>query len=260
MAGDFTGNGILDLAVASTSYDPDAPDTVSILLGKGNGKFDLQPSIPLGTSFSPSSIITGNFFGGGPLDLDLAVADSGSNSVSLLQGDGRGGFQVMPALKFGSEVNPTVVTTGDFTGDGRSDLAIASQSPNSVEIELNQGNGQFAQPGSVGLAPHNTPLVADLNGDGVPDVAIVDGAGDILFRQGRPGQPGSFDPPVTVNPGRPSRDIASGPHQTRDAPRQRRREGQGQGRLACSPTAMVASALSARSQRASSPRRSSRPT
>ena len=54
-------------------------------------------------------------------------------------------------------------------------------------IELNQGNGQFAQPGSVGLVPHNTPLVADLNGDGVPDVAIVDGAGDILFRQGVPG-------------------------------------------------------------------------
>ena len=84
-----------------------------------------------------------------------------------------------------------------------------SQSPNSVEIELNQGGGQFAQPGSVGLAPHNTPLVADFTGDGVPDVASVDGAGNILFRQGRPAQPGSFDPPVTVNPGRPSRDIAA---------------------------------------------------
>ena len=90
VAGDFTGNGILDLAVASAS-DSDAPDNVSILLGKGNGKFALQPtSIPLGTSVSPSSITTGNFFGGGPLD--LAVADSSSNSVSLLQGDGRGGF------------------------------------------------------------------------------------------------------------------------------------------------------------------------
>ena len=47
-----------------------------------------------------------------------------------------------------------------------------------------------------------------MNGDGVSDVAIVDGAGDILFRQGLPGQPGRFAPPVTVNPGRPSRDIA----------------------------------------------------
>ena len=106
----------------------------------------------------------------------------------------------MPALELGNEINPSVVATGDFTGDGRTDLAIASQSPNSVVIELNQGNGQFAQPGSVGLVPHDTPLVADLNGDGVPDVAIVDGAGDILYRQGVPGQPGNLRPPVTVNP------------------------------------------------------------
>ena len=47
VAGDFTGNGILDLAVASASFD--APDNVSILLGEGNGTFDPQPSIPLGT-------------------------------------------------------------------------------------------------------------------------------------------------------------------------------------------------------------------
>ena len=102
-----------------------------------------------------------------------------------------------------------MVTTGDFTGDGRTDLAIALQSPNSVTIELNQGNGQFAQPGSVGLVPRNTPVVADFTGDGVPDVAIVDGAGDILFRQGMANEPGSFEPPITINPGLPSRDIAA---------------------------------------------------
>ena len=41
-----------------------------------------------------------------------------------------------------------------------------------------------------------------------PTCAIVDGAGNILYRQGIPGQPGTFEPPVTVNPGNPSRDIA----------------------------------------------------
>ena len=46
---------------------------------------------------------------------------------------------------------PTAIATGDFTGDGQADLAVASQSPNSVTIELNQGNGQFVPPGSVGL-------------------------------------------------------------------------------------------------------------
>ena len=51
--------------------------------------------------------------------------------------------------------------------------------------------------------------MADLNGDGIPDVTIVDGAGDILFRQGVPDQPGSFEPPITINSGFPSRDIAA---------------------------------------------------
>ena len=47
-----------------------------------------------------------------------------------------------------------------------------------------------------------------MNGDGTEDVLVVDGAGNILYRQGVPGQPGTFEPPVTVNPGAPSRDIA----------------------------------------------------
>ena len=216
VAGNFSGhaNGLLDLAVA-TSNSVDAPDSVSILLARGDGRFDLQQPIPLGTQFVPSSITTGNFFGGGTLD--LAVADFNANGVSLLQGNGLGGFTLVSLLSIGSGLVPTVVTTGDFTGDRKTDLAIATASPNSVAIELNQGDGQFTPPGSVVLAAHNTPLVADLNGDGVPDVAIVDGAGDILFRPGQPNQPGTFGPPVTVNarhPGsiflaRPSRDIAA---------------------------------------------------
>ena len=115
----------------------------------------------------------------------------------------------MSTVDLGTADTRTSVTTGDFTGDGEDDLAIALQSPNSVAIELNQGNGQFVQPSSVGLVPRNTPVVADFTGDGVPDVAIVDGAGDILFRQGMANEPGSFEPPITINPGLPSRDIAA---------------------------------------------------
>jgi len=205
VAGNFTSNNVLDLAVLSERFD--GPDNVSILLGQGQGTFDLLPPIPLGTSLLPTSITAGDFFGGGTLD--LAIADPNSNEVSLLQGDGLGGFQLLAAIELGSGGAPTVVTTGDFTGDGELDLAVGLQSPNSVTIELNQGDGQFAQPASVGLVPRNTPLVADLNGDGVPDVTIVDGAGDILFRQGVPDQPGTFEPPITINSGFPSRDIAA---------------------------------------------------
>src|SRR5262249_19820531 len=70
------------------------------------------------------------------------------------------------------------------------------------------GDGTFTDPGQLATTPHTTPLVADVNRDGIPDVLVVDGAGEILDRQGIPGRPGTFEPPVTVNPGFPSRDIA----------------------------------------------------
>ncbi len=98
---------------------------------------------------------------------------------------------------------------GDFNRDGLSDLAIVRQDLNDVAVKLNLGGGLFADPGTIDLAAHNTPVVADLNGDGIPDVTIVDAAGDILFRQGRADRSGSFNPPIIVNPGAESRAIAS---------------------------------------------------
>ena len=51
--------------------------------------------------------------------------------------------------------------------------------------------------------------MADLNGDGADDVMVINGAGDILWRKGRPQEPGTFDPPITINPGHPTRDIVA---------------------------------------------------
>ena len=203
--GDFSGDNSADLAVASTGTD--GQDSVTIMIGLGQGRFAVLAPIDLGIDQTPTSITTGHFFGGN--QLDLAIADSISDQVSLLKGDGDGEFGPPSVLSLGTGGAPLSIAAGDFNGDKETDLAVALQDPNSVTIELNQGNGQFTQPGSAGLVPRNTPIISDFTGDGVPDVAIVDGAGDVLFRQGVPNEPGTFEPPITINPNFPSRDIAA---------------------------------------------------
>jgi hypothetical protein len=197
VAGDFTGDGRTDLAVANSGSS-----TVSVLLGKGDGTFRSQATYA-GGSF-PDALVAGDFTGDGRID--LAVANSGSDTVSVLLGNGDGTFQDPVTYAAGSY--PRSIVAGDFNGDGRADLAVANSGSDTVSVLLNL-NGTFAPPGPFVTTPQATPLVANLTGDGVNDVLVVNAAGDILWRRGRPQEPGTFDPPITINPGRPSRDIVA---------------------------------------------------
>src|SRR5947207_8498748 len=72
VTGEFNGDGKLDLAVAN-EYD----NTVSVLLGKGDGK--LQPAVNAVTGYYPLSLAVGDFNGDGKLD--LATANDGGVGV-----------------------------------------------------------------------------------------------------------------------------------------------------------------------------------
>jgi len=73
--GDFNGDGKLDLATANLDAN-----TVSVLLGNGNGTFQTKVDDPVGDA--PASVTTGDFNGDGKLD--LAVANGAGNTVSVL--------------------------------------------------------------------------------------------------------------------------------------------------------------------------------
>jgi hypothetical protein len=161
-------DGHLDLAVLN-----EFANSVSILSGKGDGTFQGIPTYPVGAF--PYSVAVGDFNGDG--HRDLAVADNGypnAGGVSILLGEGDGTFQA--GRYFALPFEASSITVGDFNGDGVSDLAVAgSDDPDYgyVGILLGKGDGTFqtAQTYAAGADAFSV-IVADFNGDGVPDLAV----------------------------------------------------------------------------------------
>src|SRR4029453_12427051 len=87
--GDFNLDGKPDLAVANlTSND------VSILLNNGSGGFTQPPGSPAGPFLTDESVAVGDFnLDGNP---DLAVLNGGASTVTIMLGNGSGGFTQAP--------------------------------------------------------------------------------------------------------------------------------------------------------------------
>jgi hypothetical protein len=190
--GDLNYDGYLDLAVANAGTFPDYKGTVSILLSKGDGTFQVAQSYAVGPG--PYSVAVGDFNGDGRLD--LAVANTGTfpdynGTVSILLGNGDGTFQDAQSYATGSDSSSVAV--GDFNGDGVLDLAVANYGSypdykGSVSIFPGKGDGTFqaAQSYAVGSGASSV-AVGDLNGDGHLDLVVAnryDGTVTILLGNG----------------------------------------------------------------------------
>ena len=164
VAGEMSGDGILDLAVARAGVN-----TVSILLGNGSGGFSQIGGWPVGSN--PSSLAAADLNGDGKLD--LVTSNDGSNDVAVLIGNGAGAFTPGPTYAVGSA--PASVAVGDLNADGKLDLAVANSGSSNVSILLGNGTGGFGPSGVViatGFSPAAV-VIRDLNGDGVLDLAVA---------------------------------------------------------------------------------------
>jgi hypothetical protein len=184
-AGDFNGDGKIDLAVANDCSDPSCTQGgVAILLGNGDGTF--QPPVVYGSGAANSlTLTTGDFNGDGKLD--VAVMNQ-SASIGILLGNGDGTLKPAVVTDTSTGVSSNFsLAAGDFNNDGKTDLALLSLSSDQstgimgiIRIFLSNGDGTLTQAGSAyssgGTATAGSGLslaVADVNRDGKLDVVAA---------------------------------------------------------------------------------------
>ena len=165
---DVNKDGIMDIIVANNGSN-----SLTVYLGGGKGVFKQAKGSPFPAGQSPNDIGLGDFNGDG--NLDVAIPNHSVKYVTVLLGDGKGGFSFAPGSPFGvtSTPHPHGIAIADFNGDGKLDLAVDSWGENKVLVMFGRGDGSFLTPGvkfDVGQAPYERLRSADLNEDGNPDI------------------------------------------------------------------------------------------
>jgi len=156
--GDFNGDGNPDIALSG-------PGHLLVALGNGNGGFKPFVVSPM---HEPWAIYPGSFHNNGRQDLILVQRKA---PVCLLTSNGDGTFQQGPAI-FDATWG---ITVADMNQDGNQDLITIDGPPSSpVQVWLGDGHGNFTLTASQPVdMSADYVAVADVNGDGIPDVVTA---------------------------------------------------------------------------------------
>jgi uncharacterized protein (TIGR03437 family) len=204
---DFNNDGKLDFAFGA-GYG------IDVALGNGDGTFQpFMSFIPVGGGLNAGAALTSavaDFDGDG--NIDLVLLSSGNAVVLPGKGDGTfGPGRVIAATPCTGGVSQ--VHTADLNGDGRPDLVCLTNNLlpvlSNATVLLNNGNFAFTSRTAFAfpaLENGEGVAIADFNGDGVPDLAVITvltfsgpppaGVGHVYVGFGK--GDGSFSSPITA--------------------------------------------------------------
>jgi hypothetical protein len=194
--------GVLDIVTAN-----DDGSSATVLLGVGGGAF--APPVNYTTGLQPTSVAVGDVNGDGFPDIVVSSGGNpyggvGDNTVTVLLGNGSGGFTPASPITIGTGVvRPYGVAVADINGDGFADIVTANYGNSALSILKSNGNGTFQSPVTITLPAGANPgfvALADVNGDGKPDIIESNfgvGTVGVLLNDGH----GGFSAPVYTTAG-----------------------------------------------------------
>src|SRR2546423_9801791 len=184
---DFNHDGKRDIVAVNR-----ASNSVSVLLGNGNGTFQGAHSYASGTD--PVAAAANDLNGDGATD--LVVANNSADSYTVLLANGGGGFNAGASHALSAGSHPTVVGLADLNGDGKVDLVIANGGSGNVSVLMGSGNGTFGAATNYATGPGpNSIALRDVDGNypsydfdivvtnaGANTVSVLLGNGDGAYR------------------------------------------------------------------------------
>ncbi len=180
--GDFNNDQKIDFITAAYGFGDSVAKPIRVYSGNGDGTFQAPALLNAHYIMSPFLFASADFNGDGNLDLLF----SEPNIAVIYFGNGDGTFKLADSQSSGLpttsiegpvfDLAPPLIAAADMNGDGIPDGVVADLISNNVLVAINDGTGYFPQSQvfSAALDKGTGALqVADLNGDGLPDVILT---------------------------------------------------------------------------------------
>ncbi len=141
--------------------------------------FVVAPAVSL--TAAPTSAAAGDLNGDGRPDLVLTTR--GSEKITVLLGDGKGGFA--PGVEYAAGARPGIVLLADLTGSGKLDAIVTDSASGAVNVLRGKGDGTFAKAESFKGIASPVAMVLGAFGGGKTDIAVASAKGiTVLLNDG----------------------------------------------------------------------------